>query len=131
MRAYVPITPLDLQTFLATGLFHATTALIVDPQNSPSTETNSVDQEELEFESSWEAAEESKALQSSPEVLGLALAVDLEKEQMGDVEGKRVSLLSDLSWSQVQSLLLSESEEPELSWFAAQEIPTYLPRWLA
>jgi len=131
MRAYVAITPSELQSFLETGSFHAPKALIADPMSSESLETNSDDQEELEFEASWQAAEESRAMQGSSEALGLVLAVDLGEEQLGDTEGNQVSLLSDISWSQVQSLLLSESEEPELSWFAAQEIPTYLPQWLA
>lgn len=116
---------------METGSFHATQALIVDPRSSESLETNPDDQEELEFESSWQAAEESRAMQDLPGALGLVLAVDLVQEQLGEIEGNQVCLLSDISWLQVQSLLLSESEEPELSWFAAQEIPTYLPQWLA
>ncbi len=131
MRGYVAITPSGLQDFIETGSFHVTKALIVDPKNFGSLETNSEDQEELEFESSWKAAEESRAMQSSPDALGLVLAVDLGQEQLGQIEGNQVGLLSEISWPQVQSLLLSESEEPELSWFAAQEIPTYLPQWLA
>lgn len=131
MRAYVAITPSGLRSFLETGSFHATQALIVDPMSSESLETNPDDQEELEFESSWQAAEESRAMQDLPGALGLVLAVDLVQEQLGEIKGNQVCLLSDISWLQVQSLLLSESEEPELSWFAAQEIPTYLPQWLA
>lgn len=131
MRAYVAITPSELRSFLETGSFRATQVLIVDPASSESLGTNSDDQEELEFESSWQAAMESRAMQDSPGAPGLVLAVDLVREQLGEVEGDHVCLLSDISWSQVQSLLLSESEEPELSWFAAQEIPTYLPQWLA
>lgn len=131
MRGYVAITPSGLQDFIKTGSFHATKALIVDSKNFGSPETNSEDQEELEFESSWKAAEESRAMQSSPDALGLVLAVDLGQEQLGQIEGNQVGLLSEISWPQVQSLLLSESEEPELSWFAVQEIPIYLPQWLA
>lgn len=131
MRAYVAITPSELQGFLQTGSFHANKALIVDLKNSEGLETNSDDQEELEFELSWTAAENSRELQGSHDALGLVLAVDLGQEQLGEVQGNQVGLLSDILWSQVQSLLLADSEEPELSWFAAQEIPTYLPQWLA
>lgn len=130
MRAYVAITPSGLQSFLEIGQFHAPKAFIVDSGDSGNIETNSDDQEELEFESSWEAAQVSRAMQNLPTALGLVLAVDLGAEQVGDIEGNQVSLLSDISWPQVQSLLLSESDEPELSWFAAQEIPTYLSQWL-
>ena len=131
MRAYVAITPSELQSFLNNGSFHALHAVIVDPKNSDDTAATSDDQEELEFESSWNAAERSRGRQDSPHALGLALAVDLNQEQLGEIVGNQVGLLSNILWSQVQSLLLLESDEPELSWFAAQEIPTYLPQWLA
>jgi len=131
MRAYVAITPSELQSFIETGSLRAPKARVVDSSGSESLETYSDDQEELEFERSWEAAEDSKTMQGTPAALGFVLAVDLEKEQLGEVEDGQVGLHSDLLWSQVQSLLLSESEEPELSWFAAQEISTYLPQWLA
>lgn len=131
MRAYVAITPLELQSFLSTGYFKATKALIADQTDSGDLESDSDTQEELEFESSWQAAMQSRAMQGSPEALGLVLAADLAPEQMGAIEGDHVGLLSDLLWAQVQSLLLAESEERELSWFAAQEIATYLPQWLA
>lgn len=130
MRAYIAITPSELQRFIAEGTFHAAHASIVVSDDSSDVLTTSDDQEELEFETSWKTAEESRAMQS-PDALGLVLAVDLAKEQIGEVQGNHVSLLSNILWPQVQSLLLAESEEPELSWFAAQEIPTYLPQWLA
>lgn len=130
MRAYVAITPSELQTFLDEGFLEVSQALIVDPKISGTTELNQDDQEELEFETSWSAAVLSRTRQSLPGALGLVLAVDLEKEQLGKVEGNHVGLLSNLSWPQVQSLLLSDSGEPELSWFAPQEIPIYLPNWL-
>lgn len=131
MRAYVAITPNELQDFFNSGSFKADTALIVDQSNSEDLETNSETLEELEFQSSWEAALQSRAKQGSSEALGLVIAVELEPGQVSAIEGDQVGLISSLSWSQVQSLLLAESEEPELSWFAAQEIPTYLPQWLA
>lgn len=131
MRAYVAITPSELQNFLCSGSLSVLRARVVDSANSETAAIHSQDQEELEFETSWEAAEDSKAMQGTSAPLGFVLAVDLEKEQAGEVEHGQVGLHSDLVWSQVQSLLLSESEEPELSWFAAQEISTYLPQWLA
>lgn len=131
MRAYLPITPPDLQTFVADGVFRAAHALIVEPDLQSNSDTASDDQEELEFEVSWDAAIKSRELQDDTKALGFALAIDLEVGQIGNIQGNEVGLLSEISWSQVQSLLLSESEEPELSWFAPQEIPTYLPQWLA
>ncbi len=129
MRAYLPVTPSELRTFVENGLIRVADALIVNPKLSGDTDTD--DQEELEFEASWEAAEKSREMQSDPDAMGFVLAVDLEQGQLGQVQGNEVSLLSDISWSQVQSLLLSESAEPELSWFAPQEIPSYLPQWSA
>lgn len=131
MRAYIPITPMELQTLVETGSFHTAQGLIVDPQSSAGVEMDADDQEEQEFEVSWEAAVKSREMQADPHAMGFVLAVDLEPGQMGQVQGNNVGLLSDISWSQVQSLLLSESDEEELSWFGPQEIPTYLPQWLA
>lgn len=131
MRAYVAITPTELQSFLDTGLFKATHVVIAHQLNSENLESDSETQEELEFESSLEAALISRAVQANPRAIGLVLAVDLDDGQVGATEGNQVGLLSNLSWSQVQSLLVAESDLPELSWFAAQEISTYLPRWLA
>ena len=131
MRAYVAITPSELQSFLEIGSFPASQAFVVGLESPDDAALTSDDQEELEFELSWQAAAESRARQGKPMALGMALAVDLEQDQLGEVVGEHVGLLSNILWPQVQSLLLSESEEPELSWFAAQEIPTYLPQWLA
>ena len=131
MRAYVAITPIELHGFINSGSFKASRVLIVDHTNSENLESNSETEEEWEFESSWQAAKESRAMQESPAALGLVLAIDLEPDQVGATQANYVEVLSNLSWSQVQSLLLAESEDVELSWFAAQEIPTYLPQWLA
>ena len=128
MRAYLAITPPELQRFMDSGSFKAARAWIVNQIQSGDFETDS--EEELEFESSLQAAMQSRVMQG-PNALGMALAVDLTIEQIGAIAENQVGVLSDLLWSQVQSLLLSESDEPELSWFAAQEIPTYLAQWLA
>ena len=130
MRAYVVITPTELQDFIDSGSFKASKALIVTQSQSDVLESDSETLEELEFESSLQAAMQSRAIQG-PDALGMVLAVELVADQVGTIEANHVEVLADLSWSQVQSLLLAESEEPELSWFAAQEIPTYLPQWLA
>lgn len=131
MRAYLPITPQGLQDFLKSGSIHAERAFIVDESLLENDVTTSDDQEELEFEVSWSAAVKSREMQDDSAALGFALALDVEPGQVGKTDGNEVALLSDISWSQVQSLLVSESEDPELSWFAPQEIATYLPQWLA
>ena len=131
MRAYVPITPAELQNFLNDGEFEVTEALIVEPGALAAADLDETEQEELEFERSWNAALVSRQRQGSDQALGLVLAAELDKEQPGKIEGDHVALLSKLEWTQVQSLLVAESEEPELSWFAPQEIASYLSKWLA
>lgn len=131
MRAYVPITPVELQNFLNDGEFEVTEALIVEPGALAAAQLDEAEQEELEFERSWHAALISKGRQGSEATSGFVLAADLKSEQAGKIEGDHVALLSKLEWTQVQSLLVAESEEPELSWFAPQEIATYLSKWLA
>jgi hypothetical protein len=131
MRAYVAITPSELQGFFTSGSLHVAEALTVELGSSLDFEVDPASQEEQEFELSWEAATKSRELQGSASANGYVLAVDLQREQLGQMQRNHVILLSDVLWSQVQSLLLAESEEEELSWFAVQEIPTYLPQWLA
>ena len=131
MRAYVAITPTELQGFVDDGFLTVPSALVVIATDLEVVDEAADDQEELEFEASWKAAQESKAKQDSTKPLGFVLAVDFEPDQSSQVEGDHVDLLSNISWPQVQSLLVSETEESELSWFAPQEISTYLPQWLA
>lgn len=131
MRAYVPITPAELQNFLNDGEFEVTEALIVEPGALAAADLDETEQEELEFERSWNAALVSRQRQGSDQALGLVLAAELDREQAGKIEGDHVALLSKLEWTQVQSLLVAESEETELSWFAPQEIASYLSKWLA
>ncbi len=131
MRAYYPVTPQRLQVFLTSGSLQAERAFVVDQQLQGFDGENGDDEEELEFQASWAAATRSREIQGDSAKFGLVLALDLEPEQIGVVQADEVGLLTDLSWSQVQSLLVSESAEIELSWFAPQEIATYLPQWLA
>jgi hypothetical protein len=131
MRAYVAITPSQLQGFFTSGSLQVAQALTVELGSSLDFEADPANQEEQEFALSWEAASKSRELQGIGPANGYVLAVDLQREQLGELDGNHVSLLSDILWSQVQSLLLADSEEQELSWFAVQEIPTYLPQWSA
>ena len=131
MRAYVPITPAELQNFLNDGEFEVMEALIVEPGTLAAAELDEAEQEELEFERSWNAALISRQRQGSEQAFGLVLAAELDKEQAGKIEGDRVALLSKLEWTQVQALLVAETDETELSWFAPQEIATYLSKWSA
>lgn len=130
MRAYVGVSPSELELFFNAGSFSALRAVIVDLQGGEGIGSISAEQEELEFQCSWEAAIESRENQENPDAIALVLAVDLEEEQIGQIQGNRVKILSALSWSQVESLLVADSQEQELSWFAAQEISSYLPQWL-
>lgn len=131
MRAYLPITPKALQSFLEVGKFRGTSAFVADPDLSEESNVNSEDAEEREFEVSWEAAMQSREMQAGPPALGFVLAVDLRDGQTESSPGDGRKLIEDISWSQVQCLLVAESQEQELSWFAPQEIDSYLPQWLA
>ncbi len=131
MRAYLPITPENLHVLLNCGSIRAEYALVVDSVEIQSDAATDEDEEEREFEASWKASVKSREIQGNPAAFGFVLALDLESGQIGATQADEVALLSDISWSQVQSLLVADSAEPELSWFAPQEIATYLPQWLA
>ncbi|MBI3428481.1 MAG: hypothetical protein HY050_00170 [Actinobacteria bacterium] len=127
MRAYVAATLDELSEMLEKKTFRYETAYILTTafaQSNPE-----MDNEELEFELSWIAAQRSRTRGVDP--LGFVLAVDLLNAQLGDALEDQVRLLSDIQWSQVESILVSESEESELTWYASQELATYLPAWKA
>ncbi|MDP1719650.1 MAG: hypothetical protein Q8L08_01435 [Candidatus Nanopelagicaceae bacterium] len=129
MRAYLAVTTDELSALLEKGSFPFRTAFILTTEFA---QVNSeLDEEELEFELSWNAAQASRGGQKSPQSMGFVLAVDLAHDQVGDTTGDQVQLLSEIAWSQVESILVSESEEPELTWYASQELAIYLPAWKA
>lgn len=129
MRAYLAVTTDELSALMEKGSFPFRTAFILTTafaQANPE-----LDEEELEFELSWIAAQASRAEGKSPQAMGFVLAVDLANEQIGDTVGEQVHLLSEIMWSQAESILVSESLDPELTWYASQELATYLPTWKA
>ena len=129
MRAYVAVTLEELSQLLEKRLFRFETAFIL---TTPFAQLNpDLDEEELEFELSWLAAQVSRARGGSPDSFGYVLAVDLLNEQIGEAVEDQVRLLSEIQWSQVESILVSESDQSELTWYASQELATYLPQWMA
>lgn len=129
MRAYLAVTIEDLSALLEKGSFPFRTSFILTTafaQANPE-----LDEEELEFELSWIAAQASRTEGNPSQTLGFVLAVDLENTQIGETVREQVSLLSEIKWLQVESVLVSESADPELTWYASQELATYLPTWKA
>lgn len=129
MRAYLAVTLDELSQLLEKQTFAFETAYILTTQfaqNNPD-----LDEEELEFELSWQAAQASRSRGESLDSPGFVIAVDLFNAQIGESREYRVPLLSEIQWSQVESILVAESEESELTWYASQELGTYLPQWMA
>ncbi|MDP1712017.1 MAG: hypothetical protein Q8K86_06120 [Candidatus Nanopelagicaceae bacterium] len=129
MRAYLAVTTAELSALLEKGLFPFRSAFILTTEFAQA--NPELDEEELEFQLSWIAAQTSRNGGEASHSLGFVLAVDLANNQIGDTVGEQIELLSEISWSQVESVLVSESEEPELTWYASQELATYLPAWKA
>lgn len=129
MRGYLAVTPKGLSDFYSSGNIDAAKAFATTRYFFE--EYPEVDEEEREFELSWLAALESRALQGSDESLGFVLALNLTSKQTGEEIGNTVSLLTLVEWSQVDSLLVAESADAEMSWYASQEIETQLAQWIA
>lgn len=129
MRGYLAVTPTVIDQFLSRGTYLFGSAFVTT--RSFFEENPEVDEEEREFELSWLAAQDSRTQQKSDESYGFVLAVDLTSAQVGNEIGNQIQLLSDVSWSQVESLLVAESTEPELTWYDSQEIAGHLSQWLA
>ena len=118
-----------LGDFLAHGTYRFATAYITTKlffQEYPE-----VDEEEREFELSWLAAQDSRSQQASNMSVGFVLAVVFLGAQTGTEIGNEIELLSDISWSQVESLLLAETADAELTWYASQEIAAHIRQWMA
>ena len=127
MRAYLPITHLELTSFLESGVKKIET--IFAPTPFFVGDNSELDEEEIEYLLSLEAAQESLALRQSESSPGLVLAIELEPAQVNQVEDKSVTLNSDVSWNQVQCALLLYPNDEELIWFATQEIALNLGEW--
>jgi hypothetical protein len=127
MRAYLPISHKDLEIFLAEKSFEA------DDLYAPTihfvVENPDCDEEELEYLLSVAASEEALELRLSEKAPGIVVAIEIEKEQIGEHLAQSITLVSSLQWDQVQCVLLSFQGDDELVWFATQEIELHLAEW--
>jgi hypothetical protein len=126
MRGYIPVTPIEIEEFSTAGFLRSPHAYAMTA--SFQRENVDEDHEELEFQLSFRAALESRRrLQLD---VGYVVALDLEVNQLGVERDDTIELVADLRWTQVESILVSDSEEEELTWFARQEVETQLAEWL-
>jgi hypothetical protein len=128
VRGYLAVTPTVLGEFLAYGTHRFASVYVTTRQFFQ--EYPEVHEEEREFELSWLAAQDSRSQQGSDESLGFVLAVDLLGAQTGNEIGNEIELLSEISWLQVESLLVAETAEVELTWYASQEIAEHIRQWM-
>ena len=127
MRAYLPITHKDLESFVASK------SIEVDELYAPTihfvVENPDCDEEELEYLLSVSASEEDLELRLSEKAPGIVLAFEIEKEFIGEHYAQSITLVSPLQWNQVQCVLLAFQGDDELVWFATQEIELHLAEW--
>jgi hypothetical protein len=127
MRAYLPITHQDLESFVASK------SIEVDELYAPTihfvVENPDCDEEELEYLLSVAASEEALELRLSEKVPGIVVAFEIEKEFIGEHYAQSITLVSALQWNQVQCVLLAFQGDDELVWFATQEIELHLAEW--
>ena len=129
MRCYISVTPAEIQEYLNLGSLVVPFGMTVTQVRSD--ENPEADEEELEFDLSFIAAQDSKLRQAAPAARGFALALEVPTIETGLMNEVGVQLLKPLSWSYVQAILVSDSEESELSWFAPQEVQGQLDSWLS
>jgi hypothetical protein len=127
MRAYLPITHKDLESFLTdrtleTNELYAPTIHFV-------VENPDCDEEELEYLLSVAAGEEALELRQSEKAPGIVVAFEIEREQIAEQYAQSITLTSPLQWDQVQCVLLAFQGDDELVWFATQEIDLHLAEW--
>ncbi|CAB4331751.1 MAG: hypothetical protein F2690_00505 [Actinobacteria bacterium] len=127
MRAYLPISYDELATFLNSG--NKNLESILAPTPFYVGENDDLDEEEIEYLLSLEAAQDALELRGSNKAPGIVLAIELEATQVNQVNEKSVTLNSDVTWDQVQCALLLFPDDEELIWFATQEIALNLGEW--
>jgi hypothetical protein len=127
MRAYLPITHKDLESFVVSKSIEA------DELYAPTihfvVENPDCDEEELEYLLSVAASEEALELRLSEKAPGIVVAFEIEKEFIGERYAQSITLVSPLQWNQVQCVLLAFQGDDELVWFATQEIELHLAEW--
>jgi hypothetical protein len=127
MRAYLPISHDDLAGFINSGTMKVDSILAPTPFYVG--ENDELDEEEIEYLLSLEAAQVALELRGSNKAPRIVVAIELEPTQVNQVNEKSVTLNSALAWTQVQCALLLFPDEEELIWFATQEIALNLGEW--
>jgi len=125
MRSYLPVSPMQLSNLVDKGAVEVTQGLsLVDEENPES--------EELEFETSWQAASLSAVANNG---WGFVLVTERDFPGTSLDESGRWSASFEIALSEVECLLVAAHDdgeiEEELSWFAVQEIAEQLPAWLS
>jgi hypothetical protein len=127
MRAYLPITHKDLESFLTDRTLE--TDELYAPTIHFVVENPDCDEEELEYLLSVAAGEEALELRQSEKAPGIVVAFEIEREQIAEQYAQSITLISPLLWDQVQCVLLAFQGDDELVWFATQEIDLHLAEW--
>jgi hypothetical protein len=127
MRAYLPLSHDELAAFLNNGSKELESILAPTPFYVG--ENEDLDEEEIEYLLSLEAAQASREMRPSNKAPGIVLAIELEAQQVNTVNENSVTLNSPITWEQVQCALLLFPDEEELIWFATQEIEINLGEW--
>jgi len=129
MRGYLALTPDELAQLLGDGEISIETAFV--PTGKFKSINPELGEEESEYILSLLAAEDSISYQGDSAKFSFSLAVDLEPSQIGEESDVEVNLLSPIKFGQVDCLFVGEadSEDGELTWYAAQEIAAQLPNW--
>ena len=127
MRAYLPLSNDELAAFLNSGSKELESILAPTPFYVG--ENKDLDEEEIEYLLSLEAAQASMGMRPSNKAPGIVLAIELAAQQVNTVNENSVTLNSPITWGQVQCALLLFPDEEELIWFATQEIEINLGEW--
>ena len=127
MRAYLPISHDELASFLNSGSKELESILAPTPFYVG--ENEDLDEEEIEYLLSLEAAQSALELRSSNKAPGIVLAIELEPQQVNTVNENSVTLNAAITWAQVQCALLLFPDDEELIWFATQEIEINMGEW--
>ena len=124
MRCFIAVDPKEIEELIHSGSKIFSNILFL-----AEFEAENEDVEEREFELSLLAARDSlekQVRQGKSNPRGYVLAVDL-----ASVPKDQPLADQSIAWADVDSILVADSHDEELSWYARQEVEIFLPNWLS
>jgi len=127
MRSYLGVSYQELTELVERSTLSIATLLAPTPQFLAS--QIECDEEEIEFILSMLAAEEALEVCKDSNQRSFVLAVEVPGAQISELGADSILISSPILFDWIASIFLVSADGEELTYFATQEIPSFLPSW--